>query len=106
MGNYKSNQVEWQVGDLVLYDYDAKEPTMLLRVIKVFKNGKRRVQYCREAYGSKGACWNESLDLLHDPARFAVPTQARAIPHWHHNYFYRAEKEDESNPPNASSRER
>mgnify|MGYP001597968412 CR=1 FL=1 len=40
--NYDANTTQWKPGDLVLHDCDAKNATMLMRVVGYLSNGKVR----------------------------------------------------------------
>jgi hypothetical protein len=81
--NYEANTIHWQPGDLVLHDCDAKNPDMLLRVVRYLPDGKVRAEYVnaekrkaqlfRLRHGN--ASWFD-LAELHDPKRFGVAAAA------------------------------
>jgi hypothetical protein len=43
--NYEPNNKKWKVGDYVIHDMDAKEPYMLMKVIKIQENGLYITKY-------------------------------------------------------------
>lgn len=69
---YEPNTVDWQPGDIVIHDSDAKEPKMLMRVIAVTvdKMGIEMIdtEYIRD---TNKRCSNLK-EYLHDPDRFGI----------------------------------
>jgi hypothetical protein len=80
--NHAPNATEWQPDDFVIHDEDAKRPDMLMRVLGKIKTGtnagKFRTQYAfpdRQPRSWRKKIWINSLDALHDPARFGIRVQ-------------------------------
>lgn len=83
--NYTENNIDWNVGDHIIHDCDAKRKNMLMRIVAkhINKNKQRRYvcAYIDRAYhmGQKGLTtkqfkdwnvWENSISPLHDPNRF------------------------------------
>ena len=67
--NYKENKIDWKVGDLVIHDADAKRAYMLMKVVKIQKNGRYVTKYisniCRGLY-------KNDKKYLHNPLWFGL----------------------------------
>jgi len=79
--NYEVNTIRWKVGDLVLHDADHKSAEMLMEVVGYTKEGKCKTKYISDRYHRSGNrkdratmknIWVNSIEVLHDPARFGV----------------------------------
>lgn len=66
--NYEPNTTQWQKGDFVLHDADAKEPRMLMRVIGYTRDGLCKTQYMTPDH--KRTIWKNRIAVLHDPERW------------------------------------
>lgn len=65
--NYKPNEIEWNIGDIVIHDADSKHWYMLMKVIGI--DGDRyKTTYINRA-GNADHYWNRK-EVLHDPSRF------------------------------------
>lgn len=75
---YPANTTLWTLGDYVINEYDSKSADMLMRVVRVARNGTFETRYVDETmhhfYGGK--TWTNKLDVLHDPARFGIALPA------------------------------
>lgn len=77
--NYEPSTVLWEPGDLVLHDADAKEPRMLMRVLRYGRDGRCVTVY--HTGGVDGKCrrqWKNRPAVLHDPARFGIAVAGAA----------------------------
>jgi len=72
--NYEPNTRQWNVGDLVLHDADAKRPEMLMRVIGYSRDGECETQYVTRLpmNGNPRRVWKNGISVLHNPSRFGV----------------------------------
>lgn len=78
--NDKENTIQWKVGDLVSHDADAKRKEMLMRVVKIQKNGLYITKYAfpqELRYSGHTAKWvkqnwKNELKYLHDPQIFGM----------------------------------
>lgn len=77
--NYEPNTKEWQVGDLVIHDADAKDHKMLMVVTRIKKptgyefRECRGLLYCTKYLNdSRKHQYENILSELHDPARFNI----------------------------------
>jgi len=68
--NYESNEIEWQVGDLVLHDADEKSELYLMRVIAVTPTGMIQTEYANRS-GTQPTYLNIK-EVLHAPSRFGI----------------------------------
>lgn len=71
---YEPNTIDWKTGDVVIHDTDAKKKHMLMRVIKVQKNGLIVTKYITPPSYDKRNRWKNDKKFLHDPARFGIQT--------------------------------
>lgn len=75
---YEPNTRDWQPGDIVIHDVDAKIPEMLMCVVKYRPRKKVYVTvYLHPDYmqSMRGTFENERR-FLHDPARFGIDVTA------------------------------
>jgi len=73
--NYEPNEINWEIGDLVIHDCDAKKPHMLAKVVEKneTKQGLRyRIEYLDNKLNYEK--WWNSIKVLHDPKRFNIDT--------------------------------
>jgi hypothetical protein len=70
--NYEPNTTQWQKGDIVIHDADAKEACMLMRVIGYTRDGLCKTKYVDKS--RKRTVWKNGIEFLHDPARFGIVT--------------------------------
>ena len=90
--NYKANEIDWNIGDIIIHDADAKRENMLMEVIekKHDTNKTHRYvcayineRYFRELYGLsykafvKWNKWENSINPLHDTKRFNLNTPTK-----------------------------
>ena len=69
--NYEPNKIDWQVGDLVIHDADAKTADMLMRVVEIgLPDGQLKTEYANRK-GNEPHYLNRK-GVLHDPARFGI----------------------------------
>lgn len=73
--NYARNTKEWNPGDLVIHDADAKRDDMLMLVLeKEWKDGAWYywTAYIHQEEGRKTGRWFNRGDALHDPKWFKI----------------------------------
>ena len=69
--NYKENERDWKVEDIIIHDADAKTPRMLMRVIGFNeKLGLIRTVYLDR--NVNGAIFENEKKYLHDPKKFGI----------------------------------
>jgi hypothetical protein len=68
--NYQANTSHWRKGDIVLHDYDAKEPRMLMKVIGFTRDGRVKTQYCDVTH--RRTVWKNNMICLHDPKQWHI----------------------------------
>lgn len=68
--NYSPNTTHWKRGDIVIYDLDAKEPSLLMRVTGFARDGLVKTQYVDKR--RKRTTHTISMSELHDPQRFGL----------------------------------
>ena len=69
--NHKSNKINWQVGDVVIHDADAKTCTMLMKVVKIIEaTGLIKTVYINRTGNEK--FYLNRRSVLHDPRRFDI----------------------------------
>jgi hypothetical protein len=76
------NATEWQIGDLVIHDADAKRADMLMIVTGRSRNGIVRTGYLFPETMSRDwrrKVWRNTIDSLHDPQRFGIATQNLSV---------------------------
>lgn len=74
--NYKPNTIDWEKGDMVIHDADAKKNYMLMRVIKVQKNGLVVTEYIDKNINIlSGKRFKNDKKFLHLPDRFGIETK-------------------------------
>lgn len=81
--NYEPNTADWQVGDIVIHDADAKKPHMLMVVVDHLETDEGReyaTVYLDTERNRQKRYWNPMRNL-HDPARFNItpPTSAEIV---------------------------
>lgn len=90
--NYEPNKIDWQIGDLVIHDADAKREDMLMRVVGKLGPFYRTVYvdpkhpYYGRVKRNRNNClkfsclvFGNQKEVLHDPARFGIKTAASQI---------------------------
>ena len=75
--NYEPNTVEWDRGDLVIHDCDAKTKSMLMIVVGKEWNGMEdrwdyRTAYLYQEDNRKTGVWINDKKFLHAPSRFNI----------------------------------
>lgn len=78
---YDANTTQWQKGDLVIHDSDAKTSAMLMVVIGYDKDtGAVKTRYVRPQRGGMNmrGVFRNDLRYLHDPKRFNIELSALA----------------------------
>ena len=69
--NYEPNKTPWKVGDVVIHDADAKNCTMLMKVVKVIQpGGLIKTTYINPTGNEK--FYLNRRKVLHDPRRFDI----------------------------------
>lgn len=79
---YEPNTTQWQRGDLVLHDADAKRPEMLMVVTGYARDGRCKTRYktpC-QMNGGRRTLWLNPVMVLHDPKRFGVSSNEKGEP--------------------------
>lgn len=90
--NYEQNTIDWQVGDLVIHDADAKREDMLMRIVgkagddylSVYSHGQSasfgQIKRGKEGFLKfKTKVFANPKSYLHDPAKFGIKTAASKI---------------------------
>ena len=74
--NYEANEVDWNVGDIVIHDCDAKKEHMLMVVIKKEISFEETVYLTRYVYAGTSTnqrkVWKNCKEVLHEPKRFNI----------------------------------
>ena len=72
--NYPENIIRWKEGDVVIHDYDAKNPHLLMKVVKVQKNGLIVTKYIDPdiMLPRRNVRFKNDLKFLHNPAKFGI----------------------------------
>ena len=72
--NYPDNKIHWKVGDVVIHDFDVKNPHLLMKVIKVQKNGLIVTKYIDPdiMLPRRNVRFKNDLRFLHNPAKFGI----------------------------------
>lgn len=71
------NTTQWQPGDLVIHDSDAKRADMLMIVLGQDATGTFRTRYAfpwAQPRPWRRKVWRNTMEWLHDPARFGIST--------------------------------
>ncbi len=69
------NTTQWQPGDLVIHDSDAKRTDMLMIVLGQDAAGVFRTRYAfpwAQPRPWRRKIWRNTVEWLHDPARFGI----------------------------------
>lgn len=69
------NTTQWQPGDLVIHDSDAKRADMLMIVLGQDATGAFRTRYAfpwAQPRPWRRKVWRNTMEWLHDPARFGI----------------------------------
>ena len=100
--NYPENTKDWQVGDIVIHDFDAKKIGMLMVVVRIYKTtGLIGTRYIYPAWAGcqmpldtpfksisyvvrthVGRIWKNERKYLHDPKLFDLPTNPDYEQYW------------------------
>lgn len=72
MTNYEKNKEDWNIGDLVIHDADAKKEYMLMEVIKITNNDYGKIYHTKYKYGRRKKIWKNGKECLHNPNRFNI----------------------------------
>lgn len=90
--NHQANATDWQPGDLVIHDGDAKRADMLMIVLSRIKSGKNAGVYRTRYLNTDGSpsrssmheyrktVWKNCAASLHDPRRFDIYVPDRGAP--------------------------
>ena len=68
--NYDANEIKWRIGDIVIHDADAKNEKMLMKVIEILPEHKRKTIYINQKSAQKS--YINRCEVLHDPRRFNI----------------------------------
>jgi len=72
--NYKANKEDWNLGDIVIHDYDAKKEHMLMVVVKKEICLVGTIYHTRYVYAgtqtNQRKVWKNCKEVLHNPKRF------------------------------------
>ena len=97
---HDANEIDWDIGEIVIHDSDAKKSYMLMVVVKKRKNGMIGTRYVypgliwnkhvnvpfnempRHAQRQYGSIWWNEKKYLHHPARFKIETPDTYTPYW------------------------
>jgi hypothetical protein len=74
---HDANEIEWQIGDHVIHDADAKRHDMLMIVVGRSKAGVYRTRCAFPAEQPRSwlhRLWRDTLTLPHDHRRFGIDT--------------------------------
>ena len=77
------NTTQWQPGDLVIHDSDAKRADMLMIVLGQDATGAFRTRYAfpwAQPRPWRRKVWRNTIEWLHDPARFGISTPRLSQP--------------------------
>ena len=77
------NTTQWQPGDLVIHDSDAKRADMLMIVLGQDATGAFRTRYAfpwAQPRPWRRKIWRNTMEWLHDPARFGISTPRLSQP--------------------------
>lgn len=72
---HDTNTTQWQPGDLVIHDSDAKHADMLMIVLGQDATGVFRTRYAfpwAQPRPWRRKIWRNTMEWLHDPARFGI----------------------------------
>ena len=76
------NATPWRVGDFVIHDSDAKRADMLMIVIGCSRQCLYRTRYAfpdEQPRAWRRKVWRNTVESLHDPARFGISTTCRTV---------------------------
>lgn len=68
--NYEPNSEQWPRGAIVIHDYDAKEPKMLMKIIGYTRGGLAKCQYVDRR--KKREIYPNEFGYLHSPEQFGM----------------------------------
>lgn len=68
--NYPENQIKWYVGCYVIHDADAKDESMLMKVIEIVDDDRLKTEYINRNGTQKS--YINRFEVLHDPRRFNI----------------------------------
>jgi len=73
--NDPANTRQWQVGDYVIHDADAKHDggRMLMRVVGYNRQGACLTRYMDPTLQAGRKPWANAIAWLHDPAPYGIP---------------------------------
>lgn len=77
------NTTQWQPGDLVIHDSDAKRADMLMIVLGQDATGAFRTRYAfpwAQPRPWRRKVWRNTMEWLHDPARFGISASRLSQP--------------------------
>ena len=77
------NTTQWQPGDLVIHDSDAKRTDMLMIVLGQDAAGVFRTRYAfpwAQPRPWRRKIWRNTVEWLHDPARFGITVPRLSSP--------------------------
>lgn len=93
--NYKPNEINWKVGDIVIHDADAKKEEMLMKVIRIIKTLKKTIyetklfNYPNKKFmNSKENRYLNKKECLHDPKRFGIDISKFNASHFPSNKLF------------------
>ena len=78
--NDEPNTIDWNIGDIVIHDADAKDERMLMVVTGYDKKNKLyHTRYLNPRYTRTNQIWENDKKYLHDPSRsnIKIPTEGR-----------------------------
>jgi len=74
--NYEENNINWQIGELVIHDADKKVEHMLMKVIGINITEKETIYKTRYLFANNSCnqrmIWSNDKKFLHDPKRFDI----------------------------------
>lgn len=71
--NYEPNTTHWPIGSIVIHDADAKNASMLMKVLRYNREGLAICIYLRDEHRViRPKQYPNDLKYLHDPKRFGI----------------------------------
>ena len=74
--NYKANEIDWKINDVVIHDCDAKKQHMLMIVEKIEVTRYGKLYHTRYLYAGNNTnqrkVWKNGKEVLHNPKRFDI----------------------------------
>ena len=101
---HEPNTTQWSPGDLVIHDSDAKRADMLMIILERDATGIFLTRYAfpwAQPRPWRRKIWRNTLEWLHDPARFGIIVPRLAMSSSEH-FQYRPQHHQSENYPTPS----